>query len=180
MRIIGGKWRNTRLPVASDADGLRPTSDRSRETLFNWLQPVLPGARVLDLFAGSGALGLEAISRGAQAAVLVERDPRLCEGLRETVGRLQGGQAAQVVQADAVAWLRTPPEARYDLVFVDPPYAADLWEAAFASLDAWLTDDAWMYVETPAQRSIAPGAGWRLYRETGGQQARHALYRRGG
>ena len=75
VRIIGGRWRGTRLPVA-DATGLRPTPDRTRETLFNWLQPVLPGARVLDLFAGSGALGLEAISRGAREALLVERDAR--------------------------------------------------------------------------------------------------------
>ncbi|MGJ7904097.1 RsmD family RNA methyltransferase, partial [Lysobacter sp. 1R34A] len=87
VRIIGGRWRGTRLAVA-DAPGLRPTSDRVRETLFNWLMPVLPGARVLDLFAGSGALGLEALSRGAASAVLVERDPALAAELRALTGRL--------------------------------------------------------------------------------------------
>jgi 16S rRNA (guanine(966)-N(2))-methyltransferase RsmD len=96
VRIIGGQWRGTRLAVA-DQDGLRPTSDRTRETLFNWLQPVLPGARVLDLFAGSGALGFEALSRGAREALLVERDPRQCELLRDTARRLQGGDAAMAV-----------------------------------------------------------------------------------
>ena len=90
VRIIGGRWRGTRLPVA-DLPGLRPTSDRARETLFNWLQPVLPRARVLDLFAGSGALGLESLSRGAREALLVERDPRLLEWLQATIERLRAG-----------------------------------------------------------------------------------------
>src|SRR5690554_7747939 len=99
VRIIGGKWRNTRLPV-EDADGLRPTSDRERETLFNWLQPMLPGARVLDLFAGNGALGFEAVSRGARSAVLVERDARQCDTLRGIADRLPGGGAETVVHSD--------------------------------------------------------------------------------
>ncbi len=111
VRIIGGRWRGTRLDVA-DAPGLRPTSDRVRETLFNWLQPMLPGARVLDLFAGSGALGLEALSRGASSAVLVEREPKLAAALRATTARLQGGDAASVVQADAMAWLHAPARRR--------------------------------------------------------------------
>ncbi len=89
VRIIGGRWRNTRLQVPS-LDGLRPTSDRVRETLFNWLMPKLPGARVLDLFAGSGALGLEAVSRGAASAQLVERDPALAAALRGVVGERVG------------------------------------------------------------------------------------------
>ena len=130
VRIIGGDWRGTRLPVA-DRDGLRPTADRVRETLFNWLQPMLPGARVLDLFAGTGALGLEALSRGAREAVLVERDPQLAEGLRQLVARLPGGDRAQVVCADALAWLRTAPGG-FDLAFVDPPFAGDLWAPALA------------------------------------------------
>ena len=179
VRIIGGKWRNTRLPVA-DADGLRPTSDRARETLFNWLQPMLPGARVLDLFAGSGALGFEALSRGAREAVLVERDARQCETLRGIARRLPGGEAASIVHADALAFLRAPPQQRFDLVFVDPPFAADLWDAALAPLDAWVDEAAWLYVEAPLQRNIQPGAGWRLHREGGSREARHALYRRAG
>ena len=179
VRIIGGRWRNTRLPVA-DAEGLRPTSDRARETLFNWLAPMLPGARVLDLFAGSGALGLEAISRGACAAVLVERDGRQCETLRAIAQRLPGGEAVQVVHADALSFLGTPVQERFDLAFVDPPFEADLWQPALAGLDARLADDAWLYLETPLHRNIQAGEGWRLHREGSTREARHALYRRPG
>ena len=100
VRLIGGRWRGTRLEVPAIA-GLRPTSDRVRETVFNWLMPALPGARVLDLFAGSGALGLEAVSRGAASAVLVERDRELASALRAVATRLPGGDAVTVVEADA-------------------------------------------------------------------------------
>jgi 16S rRNA (guanine966-N2)-methyltransferase len=179
VRIIGGRWRGTRLPVA-DAAGLRPTADRTRETLFNWLQPVLPGARVLDLFAGSGALGLEALSRGAREALLVERDARQCESLRAVVTRLEDGQRASIVQADALAFLRAPLHGRFDVVFVDPPFAGELWEQVLAQLDPWLSDEAWLYVEAPLQRSIAPGAGWRMHREGTTRDTCHALYRRAG
>lgn len=178
VRIIGGRWRGTRLPVA-DAQGLRPTSGRTRETLFNWLQPELPGARVLDLFAGSGALGFEALSRGAREALLVEREPRLCEALRETARRLDGGDAATVVQADALAFLRAPLHGRFDIVFVDPPFDADLWDAALAQLDPWVSDRAWLYVEAPLRRSMTPPADWRLHRDGTTRETRHALYRRG-
>jgi 16S rRNA (guanine966-N2)-methyltransferase len=177
IRIIGGRWRGTRLPVA-DMDGLRPTSDRVRETLFNWLAPVLPGARVLDLFAGSGALGLEALSRGASEALLVERDPGLAESLRRTVARLQAGAEAQVAAADASAFLRAPLHGRFDLVFVDPPFAANLWPAAFAALPPWLADEAWLYVESPPAAGIEPGPGFGLHREGRTRESRHALYRR--
>jgi len=179
VRIIGGRWRGTRLPVA-DAAGLRPTPDRTRETLFNWLQPMLPGARVLDLFAGSGALGLEAVSRGAREALLVERDGRQCEALRAVTGRLEGGQATTIMHADALSFLRAPLHGRFDLVFVDPPFAADLWEPVFAQLDPWLADGAWLYVESALQRSTEPGAGWRPHREGKTRETRHALYWRAG
>ncbi len=178
VRVIGGRWRGTRLPVAGQ-DGLRPTADRTRETLFNWLQPVLPGARVLDPFAGSGALGFESLSRGAREALLVERDPRQCELLRETARRLPGGEAATVVQADAIAFLRAPLHGRFDVAFVDPPFAADLWDRALAALPAWLSDEAWLYVESPLQRSIDPGAGWIEHRQGASRETRYALYRRG-
>lgn len=176
VRIIGGDWRGTRLPVA-DAPGLRPTADRVRETLFNWLQPKLHGARVLDLFAGSGALGLEALSRGAREAWLVERDARLAEQLRATVARLRADQRAQVAQADALAWLRAPLHGRFDLVFVDPPFTASLWTDAIAALPPWLADDAWLYLEAPVDVALAP-AGWLPHREGRTREVRYALYRR--
>ena len=178
VRIIGGRWRGTRLPVA-DMAGLRPTSDRVRETLFNWLQPVLPGARVLDLFAGSGALGLESVSRGAREALLVERDARQCASLRETVARLQGGEAVHVVQADALAFLRAPLHGRFDIAFIDPPFAAGLWEQALALLPEWMPEHAWLYVESPLQRSIDPGPGWHVHRQGESRETRHVLHRRG-
>ena len=177
VRIIGGDWRGTRLPVA-DRDGLRPTADRVRETLFNWLQPMLPGARVLDLFAGTGALGLEALSRGAREAVLVERDPQLAEGLRQLAARLPGGERVQVVCADALAWLRSAPDG-FDLAFVDPPFAGDLWAPALAALDDHLLENAWLYVESPAASTAMPPPVWRPHRDGRTRDVRYALYRRG-
>jgi 16S rRNA (guanine966-N2)-methyltransferase len=177
VRIIGGRWRGTRLPVPT-RPGLRPSADRVRETLFNWLQPVLPGLRVLDLFAGSGALGLEAVSRGAAHATLVERDPELVRGLRELVGRLDGGDQVALVQADAPAWLGAQPAGGFDLAFVDPPFAAGRWDAVLPLLLPRLASDAWMYLESPA--GIAPGlpVDWILHREGRTREVRYALYRR--
>jgi len=177
VRIIGGQWRRTRLPVAL-RDGLRPTPDRTRETVFNWLQPVLPGARVLDVFAGSGALGLEAVSRGAREAYLLEQDPALVRSLRQTLARLPGGEAVTVIQADALRWLAAPLHGRFDVVFLDPPFAADLWRPVLAALPPWLADAAWLYLETPPELAIEPGPGWQLHREGHSRQTGYALYRR--
>jgi 16S rRNA (guanine966-N2)-methyltransferase len=177
VRIIGGHWRGTKLPVA-DVAGLRPTLDRVRETLFNWLQPMLPGARVLDLFAGSGALGLEAVSRGAREAVLVERDPALAASLRQLAARLPDGDRVEVVCADALAWLRGAHGA-FDLAFVDPPFAADLWRPSLDALGERMTDDAWLYVEAPHGTDAAPAAGWHPHREGKTRDVRYAVYRRG-
>lgn len=176
VRIIGGDWRGTKLPVA-DLDGLRPTADRVRETLFNWLQPMLPGARVLDLFAGTGALGLEAVSRGAREAVLVERDPALAAALRTIAAKLPDGERVRVAHEDALAWLRRGP-GPFDLAFVDPPFAADLWVPVLAALAPHLAADAWLYVESPADAAPDPGAGWRLHREGRTRDVRYALFRR--
>lgn len=177
IRIIAGQWRGTRLAVV-DARGLRPTSDRVRETLFNWLAPKLPGARVLDLYAGSGALGLEALSRGAREAMLVERDPRLAEALGATVQRLRADGQARVVRADAVAWLRVPVHGRFDLVFVDPPFDAGLWNPTLDALPPWLAEDARVYVEAPADAAVTAGPGWALEREGRTREVSYALYRR--
>ena len=175
VRIVSGQWRGTRLPVA-DAAGLRPTPDRVRETLFNWLQGRLPGASVLDLFAGSGALGLEAVSRGARDAVLVERDPRLAESLRATVARLRAGDRVEIACADALAWLRGQPRRAFDIVFLDPPYTAGLWESALAALGPWLAQDAWLYLESPADAPTRPGADWLPYREGSTRESHYALF----
>jgi 16S rRNA (guanine966-N2)-methyltransferase len=176
VRIIGGDWRGTRLPVA-DRDGLRPTADRVRETLFNWLQPMIHGARVLDLFAGTGALGLEAVSRGAREAVLVERDPALAAALRQLAAKLPGGERVQVVCADALAWLRNAPDG-FDLAFVDPPFAGGLWRPALDALSPRMAADAWLYVESPPEADAAPGAEWRPHRDGRTREVHYALYRR--
>lgn len=181
VRIIGGRWRGSKLPVA-DAAGLRPTSDRARETLFNWLGnvngPALQGARVLDLFAGSGALALEAVSRGAREAVLVEREPALAQSLRDTVQRLDARDCVEVVRADALSWLAAPLFGRFDIVFVDPPFDAALWPRVLPLLAPWLSDGAWLYVEAPTGAVVDPGSGWRLHRDGSTRDARHALYQR--
>lgn len=152
LRIIGGRWRGRRLPI-TDAPGLRPTPDRVRETLYNWLQGALVDARVLDLYAGTGALGLEALSRGAAHATFVEREPKVAASLRAALDVLGAGDAVVHV-GDARAYLaRMPlPGARYDLVLLDPPFAAgghaDL--CTLLERNRWLADDAWIYVESPA------------------------------
>jgi len=177
VRIIGGRWRGTKLAVP-DVAGLRPTSDRVRETLFNWLMPMLPGARVLDLFAGSGALGLEALSRGAASAVLVERDPALAAALRATAARLPGGEAATVAQADAQAWLGSQPAGTFDLAFLDPPFAAGLWEAVLPGVGRLVKPGGWLYVEAPHEAGFAMPAQWHPHREGRTREVRYALYRR--
>lgn len=176
VRIVGGRWRGTRLPVA-DVPGLRPTSDRVRETLFNWLQQQLPGARVLDVFAGTGALGLEAVSRGAREAWLVERDPRLAETLNGHVERLKAEDQVRVVRADALSWLQAPLHDRFDVVFLDPPFEIDAWASALARLSPWLSEDALLYLETPVGNGFQPGAGWALHREGSTRDVHYALYR---
>jgi 16S rRNA (guanine966-N2)-methyltransferase len=175
VRIIAGRLRGSKLPVA-DRPGLRPTSDRVRETVFNWLQPVLPGARVLDLFAGTGALGFEAASRGAASVLCVERDPALATSLREQAARLHA-DAVRVRQADALALLREPPAEAFDIVFLDPPFDAGLWEPAAALLGPWLAPSAWVYVEAPAGRAPALPADWVTHRTSATRDVQYALFR---
>ena len=175
IRIIGGRWRGTRLSVPA-SPGLRPSSDRVRETLFNWLQSAVPGARVLDAFAGTGALGLEAVSRGAASAVLVERDAALCQSLRDIVARLSAQSMVEVVQGDAVAWLARQPKGGFDLAFVDPPFDAALWQSTLAALTPTLAPGAWVYVESPVDMALRP-PGWALHREGTTREVRYALYR---
>jgi 16S rRNA (guanine966-N2)-methyltransferase len=178
VRIIGGRWRGTRLAVAA-SPGLRPSADRVRETLFNWLQPALPGARVLDLFAGSGALGLEALSRGAASAQLVEADARLAAGLVAAGARLGAGERLAVHAGDALAWLRGTAGGTFDIAFVDPPFEAGLWDSVLALLPARMAAPGWIYLESPAAIAPALPLEWAPYRENRTRDVRYALYRRG-
>jgi 16S rRNA (guanine966-N2)-methyltransferase len=177
VRIIAGRLRGSRIDVPAAA-GLRPTSDRVRETLFNWLAPQLQGARCLDLFAGSGALGFEAASRGAEQVLMIERDTRVAAALQATAVRL-GAEAVQVRADDALGWLRQPPAQAFDIVFVDPPFGAQLHETALQALLPWLAPEALVYVESARDALPAVPAGWSLHREGSTRDVRYALYRAG-
>jgi 16S rRNA (guanine966-N2)-methyltransferase len=172
LRIIGGDWRS-RVVRFPDAEGLRPTPDRVRETLFNWLGQRLDGLTCIDLFAGSGALGLEARSRGAARVTLVERDRRVCDALRANVAEL-GAEGVEVVQGDAIAWLARGGGA-FDVAFVDPPYATGLAGPALAALEPRLAPGARVYVEA-AERVVPPSAGWTCKREASAGAVKFALF----
>lgn len=164
MRIIGGQWRRSKLPVAR-VEGLRPTPDRVRETLFNWLGQELRGWRCLDAFAGTGALGFEAASRGAAEVVLLERDALAARALQETRSRLAASQV-HVERADALAWLSAPAVPRFDLVLLDPPFSADLLDRALALVPRWLAAGALVYAESarPLEADALRRGGWVLRR----------------
>ena len=168
VRIIAGRWRGRKL-VFPALPGLRPTGDRLRETLFNWLQPLLPGARCLDLFAGSGALGLEAASRNAALVSLIESNPAVAQALRDNCALLEAG-VAEVINTDALAWLarRSPPTDPYTIAFLDPPFAGDLLKRAIPALEASgvLAAPAWIYLETACGQALPElPPNWHLNRE---------------
>jgi 16S rRNA (guanine966-N2)-methyltransferase len=158
VRIIAGEWRGRRIAVP-DGTSVRPTPDRVRETVFNWLRDSLAGARCLDLYAGTGVLGLEALSRGAATAWFVERDPALVEALNAT-GR-QLGATPQIVRRDALAFLRDAVSTHFDVVFLDPPYAEPL-DPLLELLPRWLAPRAQIYIERPRSGGLpaVPGALW--------------------
>jgi len=176
LRIIGGLYRGRRLPVPAQP-GLRPTGDRIRETLFNWLAPVVEGAHCLDLFAGSGALGFEAASRGAAEVVMVERTASVVRILEVNAKRL-GALALRVVHADALQWLQGPCDRTFDIVFLDPPFASGLLPPTCELLarHCWLAPRALVYLEAPAQDELPalPGT-WELLRHKRAGQVRYAL-----
>lgn len=168
LRIIGGNWRGRRLSIGS-APGLRPTPNRVRETLFNWLAPVIAGSRCLDLFAGSGALGLEALSRGAHSCLFVEQNPGVAAAIRANLTTLQAG-AGQVLRADGVAALQRLPEADFDLVFLDPPFGRGLLEKALAELGPHLRASHRVYLEYTAEQPPTLPPGWQyLHRKQAGR-----------
>lgn len=187
IRIIGGRLRGRRLSVPQQA-GLRPTTDRVRETLFNWLAADIPGSRCLDCFAGAGALGFEAFSRGAAEVVLIERAARVAAGLSANAQTLCAAAARddllaqarlEVVQADASDWLATRPPTPFDIVFLDPPFDdAALAETCQRLSRGWLAPAAAVYLEAPASAPMpALPEHWQIARERTAGQVRFALAR---
>ena len=180
VRIISGHWRTRKLPFRV-ADGLKPTGDRVRETLFNWLQSDIHGAHCLDLFAGSGALGFEAASRGAASVTCVEIDRDNC---RQLIANTQALNATQitVVNADAFHYLPTTAvgTTSFDIIFIDPPFALDLFDQACAQIEASLLidSDALIYLETPYGQSFKPSPRWRLKKSARAGQVMSWLYQR--
>ena len=181
VRIIGGAWRGRWLDFAGDAS-LRPSGDRLRETLFNWLQFELPGARCLDLFAGSGALGFEAASRGAAEVALVESHPAAAAALLDSAARLAAGERVRVIAGDALAYLGRGHPA-FDVLFLDPPFADSDLRPLFAALlrADLLAPQAWIYLERPRGGGGGGGAvpeDWLLQREASHGQVQGRLFRR--
>jgi 16S rRNA (guanine966-N2)-methyltransferase len=155
VRIIAGEWRGRRIAIP-DGTSVRPTPDRVRETVFNWLRDSLTGARCLDLYAGTGVLGFEALSRGAAAAWFVEQDAALVEALNATARQV--GATPHVVRRDALAFLREAATAGFDVVFLDPPYAQPL-DPLLELLPRWLTPQGLVYIERPRSAGLPPVAG---------------------
>lgn len=175
VRISGGKWRGRKLSVAS-LPALRPTPQRVRETLFNWLAPVLDGARCLDLYAGTGALGLEAVSRGALGATLLDDDPLVAKCLREHVEMLVA-DSVEVIEKEALSWLLNTRAEPFDIVFLDPPFHRGLVEASLRELRrGWLKPHARVYLEAEKLPILQLEAdGWQVTRQGRTRQVNFAL-----
>jgi 16S rRNA (guanine966-N2)-methyltransferase len=180
LRIVGGAWRGRRFRF-TDAAEIRPTPDRVRETLFNWLAPRTPGSHCLDLFAGSGALGLEALSRGAASTVFIERDEVAARDLRARLADW-GARGGDVERTDALQYLQRAPRP-FDIAFLDPPFGSPLLELAAQSLEqgGWLAHGALVYVECSAAEGLPalPG-GWQPLRSKRAGEVGYHLYERGG
>lgn len=178
IRIIGGQWRGRKLPV-TDSPGLRPTTDRVRETLFNWLAPYMVDARCLDCFAGSGALGLESLSRYAASATLLEMERLVAQQLQKNLATLKATHG-KVVNTNTLNYLNqtgTP----HDIVFIDPPFRKGLLDETLSLLEknGWLADGALIYVESEVENGMPPvPASWQLHREKVAGQVAYRLYLR--
>jgi 16S rRNA (guanine(966)-N(2))-methyltransferase RsmD len=174
VRIIGGEWRSRRISFP-DHEGLRPSGDRVRETLFNWLGQDLGGQRCLDLFAGSGVLGFEALSRGAACVLMVEKSRRVCESLRRNA-ELLGAKNLRVLCADALEFATAAAvdeAARFDLVFLDPPFGSNLLAQALPRVAALLRPRARVYAESAT--AFAQLSGWRILRQGRAGQVHYTL-----
>lgn len=173
VRIIGGIWRSRRIRFVA-RPGLRPTPDRVRETLFNWLGQDLTGLRCLDLFAGSGALGFEAASRGAKAVVLVEHDGRSHAALQAARTLLSASQV-EVVRRDALEFVRRDTQT-YDVIFLDPPFSEDWWPRLSGELPRVLAPEGFVYLEYGGE--VVPGDAWQVVRSGHAGQVHYYLMKR--
>jgi len=163
VRIIGGSLKRSKIKIL-DRPTLRPTPDRIRETVFNWLAPSIEGARVLDLCAGTGVLGLEALSRGAAFAQCNESDAHLARQIASEATRLKVAERLYVSTRRAEMLLNEPPSSRFDVVFVDPPFDADLWARLLFRLPPWLAPSAYVYLEHPRELAVPFGGNWKVHR----------------
>ena len=178
LRIVAGKWRSRLLPIA-DQQGLRPTSARVRETLFNWLSTDIRGSHCLDPFAGTGALGFEALSRGAATVTMIEKSPKVADILRSSVELLEADNA-RIECADAMSLLKRGADKRYDIVFLDPPFADDLVEECCHLLQSngWLADRAAIYIEQDKSKPLTElPAGWQVIKNKKAGKVRFLLAR---
>ncbi len=179
LRIIGGEWRGRKLPFGT-SEGLRPTPDRVRETLFNWLQPVIAGAHCIDLYSGSGALGFEAISRGAASATMLDNQNRVTRQLQDNALTLKCSQA-KIVNQSALDYLAHPASHTYQVAFIDPPYQKGMAEPSCRLLEEnnWLAPGAMIYLEVEKALSTLPVPGnWELLRsKKAGHLSFHLLQR---
>ncbi|HTF96159.1 MAG TPA: 16S rRNA (guanine(966)-N(2))-methyltransferase RsmD [Cellvibrio sp.] len=179
LRIIGGSWRGRKLGFP-DVEGLRPTGDRIRETLFNWLAPDIAGARCLDLFAGSGALGLEALSRGAGESVLIEKNPLAAQSLVKNLALLNA-EKAQVINTDTLSFLSNANSVvPFDVVFIDPPFQQNLWQQTIDLLEQQklLSESCVIYVESGIEDQYEVPASWELHRDKTTAKVRYRLFYR--
>ena len=178
LRIIGGDWRSRKLRFP-DAGGVRPTPARTRETLFNWLSFHLAGRDCLDLFAGSGALGLEALSRGAASVTLVDHTPALARALKENL-RLLKSDRGEVVCTEVDSYLKHRTRPPFDIIFMDPPFRQGWLERIFPLLETqgWVKPGGWIYVEHESEIATpeVPGS-WDLYRQKTAGQVTYNLFR---
>ncbi|WP_156124014.1 16S rRNA (guanine(966)-N(2))-methyltransferase [Enterobacter sp. Bisph1] len=178
IRIIGGQWRGRKLPVP-DSPGLRPTTDRVRETLFNWLAPSMVDARCLDCFAGSGALGLEALSRYAASATLLEMERSVAQQLQQNLATLKAING-KVVNTNTLTFLANP-GTPHTIAFIDPPFRKGMLEETLHLLEnnGWLADEALIYIESEVENGLPPvPTHWKLHREKVAGQVAYRLYHR--
>ncbi len=175
VRIIGGQWKRSKLAVL-DREGLRPTPDRVRETLFNWLGQDLTGWQVLDAFAGTGVLGFEAASRGAAQVQLLERDSALVKPLVDAKAKLKA-TTVQLLTTDAMAWMARAPHAHFDLVLLDPPFGSGLHALAIERAAPLVKPEGFMYVEAP--EALLPPPGWLAFRHLRAGAVHAHLWQRG-